>query len=56
MSFWTILLLIMFALPALIVGILLSLFLFLAVCVVGLLLAEFASTTFTFTKKGNNNE
>jgi len=52
MSFWTILLLIMFAFPAFIVGILLSLFLFLAVCVVVLLLAEFAYTTFTFTKKG----
>jgi hypothetical protein len=47
MSFWTILLLIMFAFPAFIVGILLSLFLLWAVCVVVLLLAEFSYTTFT---------
>ncbi|MEY4187664.1 MAG: hypothetical protein RIT02_2698 [Planctomycetota bacterium] len=52
MSFWTILLLIMFAFPAFIVGILLSLFLLWAVCVVVLVLAELAYTTFTFTKKG----
>jgi len=57
MSFWTILLLIiMFALPAFIFGALLSLFLLWAVCIVVLLLAELGSTTFTFTKKGNNNE
>ena len=52
MSFWTILLLIMFALPAFIVGILLSLFLLLTV----LVLAELGCTAFTFTKKGNSNE
>jgi hypothetical protein len=51
MSFWTILLLIMFALPAFIFGALLSLFLLWAVCIVVLLLAELGSTTFTFTKK-----
>lgn len=51
MSFWTILLLIMFAFPAFIVGILLSLFLLWAVCVVVLVLAELGPTAFTFTKK-----
>jgi len=51
MSFWTILLLIMFAFPAFIVEILLSLFLLWAVCVTVLVLAELGSTTFTFTKK-----
>jgi hypothetical protein len=44
MSFWTILLLIMFALPAFIFGALLSLFLLWAVCIVVLLLAELGST------------